>query len=952
MKKIAKLVSLAVRSFLLDGKTPDKNAVRMAFGGIETKAVSEELVETFYPPVADGVAVVNQARIIKSNNDLIDMSIRELGLTDIHRDTFNPANLSEYNQVYNAQTLVRDVVANFLSYAHLLPASENHHHAAVGGLARHSLEVALFSLRHMASVDIRETKFTDELHGKKIRWQYAAWVIGLVHDIGKALHDMTVQADDSVWNPQLENIYDWSGRNQVSRYQVTWNYADRHGKHIGLASSMLNTVLTKAAKQYLFGTQDDLQVAIYETLSGSIEVNNSLRDSLKKGEARSVHKDMMWQWDRLTGARKMPLEAAFIKRLQMMRRGWKVNEEKADIWCLGAEDVYVSYPASFNKVMSSLKEDGFNVPMQVGKMLEMLVERQLFEPLFEDYTSGHLHPVTNPEWTAGPIKVVKPKWAGIVYGEDIPQRGIHGKISLTRDDSLLIHYADTGLITLTDTREPDPQTPANNTAAPTQPAPAPTPTPAVAPVQQNGSQTNQSKAQTKKPNKQSARASTNTPAPAPATTPSEPAPEKSQVETQVEPEQSNTRAPAPDTKGIVFKNMNDTPIVNEPAEAAVEITEPIAQEMPVEVSKEKTCIDLVIECLLTANNTLHRAKLDGEVLTLNASLFEEIDQQMRGLGFDEGAVLTDLIDNKLLVPDPKAPRKVIHVVNKQKFYQLKLTDVLAKPVGDMLTELQAKADERKARKQKNKALTTEVITESNNLPTQESSINDVIDGTMTEVAEQDLSQLTPNEVSPELSGQFDLEPSFIDDAVDSLIAEDQEQDLSSLMTDELPPLSEYAQEMSLAMPENELSWFTPEELSMLTTDTEISVPVAEVAIETTVEPVPTTASAPPPAPQISTLSQLKDATGNKSPKEKSKYPPELQVFIAWAMARAGKSGIDRLSGVIRIQSFALTTYEQEAGLAKKEATSLKRTAGDNASIATDSNQVAWMVFETVGIEHE
>lgn len=950
MKKIAKLVSLAVRSFLLDGKAPDKNAVRMAVGGIETKAVSEELVETFYPPVADGVAVVNQARIIKSNNDLIDMSIRELGLTDIHRDTFNPANLSEYNQVYNAQTLVRDVVANFLSYAHLLPASENHHHAAVGGLARHSLEVALFSLRHMASVDIRETKFTDELHGKKIRWQYAAWVIGLVHDIGKALHDMTVQADDSVWNPQLENIYDWSGRNQVSRYQVTWNYADRHGKHIGLASSMLNTVLTKAAKQYLFGTQDDLQVAIYETLSGSIEVNNSLRDSLKKGEARSVHKDMMWQWDRLTGARKMPLEAAFIKRLQMMRRGWKVNEEKADIWCLGAEDVYVSYPASFNKVMSSLKEDGFNVPMQVGKMLEMLVERQLFEPLFEDYTSGHLHPVTNPEWTAGPIKVVKPKWAGIVYGEEIPQRGIHGKISLTRDDSLLIHYADTGLITLTDTREPDPQTPANNTAAPTQPAPASTPAPAVTPAQQNGSQTNQSKAQTKKPKKQAAPANTNTPAPAP--TPSKPAPKKPQAESKEEPEQSNTSAPAPDTKGIVFKNMNDTPVVSESVEAAVEINEPVAQEMPAEVSKDKTCIDLIIEYLLTANNTLHRAKLDGDVLTLNTSLFEEIDQQMRGLGFDEGAVLKDLMDNKLLIPDPKAPRKVIHVVNKQKFYQLKLADVLAKPVGDMLTELQAKADERKAKKQKNKALTTEVITEPNNLPKQESSINDVIDGPMTEVPEQELSPLMPNEVSPESSGQFDLAPSFIDDAVDSLMAEVPEQDLSSLMTDELPPLSEYTGEMSLATPDNELPWFTPEDLSMLTTDMEPTVPVAEAAIETAVEPATTSASFTPPAEQVSTLSQLKVATGNKSPKEKSKYPPELQVFIGWAMARAGKSGIDLRPGVIRIQSFALTTYEQEVGLAKKEATSLKRTAGDNASIATDSNQVAWMVFETVGIEHE
>ncbi|WP_413495379.1 MobH family relaxase [Shewanella baltica] len=929
MKKIAKLISLAVRSFLLDGKAPDKNAVRMAVGGVETNAVSEELVETFYPPVADGVAVVNQAKIIKSNNDLIDMSIRELGLTDIHRDTFNPANLSEYNQIYNAQTLVRDVVANFLSYAHLLPASENHHHAAVGGLARHSLEVALFSLRHMASVDIRESKYTDELHGKKIRWQYAAWVIGLVHDIGKALHDMTVQADNSIWNPQLENIYDWSGRNQVTRYQVTWNYADRHGKHIGLASSMLNTVLNKAAKQYLFGTQDDLQVAIYETLSGSIEVNNALRDSLKKGEARSVHKDMMWQWDRLTGARKMPLEAAFIKRLQMMRRGWKVNEEKADIWCIGAEDVYVSYPTSFNKVMSSLREDGFNVPMQVGKMLEMLVDRQLFEPLFEDYTSGHLHPVTNPEWTTGPIKVVKPKWAGIVYGEDIPQRGIHGKISLTRDDSLLIHYAETGLITLTDTREPAQQNPANTTVAITQPVTQPAATPTATPIQPKAPQANQSKAATRRPKKQSTPASNNTPDPAS----SETVPAKVQVKSKVESELSNINVPAPNTKGIVFKNMIETPAVAEPAPAA--LPEPVTSSSPEELTQElltsktdKSCVELLIECLLRTSNTLFRAKLEGDVLTLHCALMEEIEKHLHEFGYEEGSALKELLDNKLLIPDPAAPRKVIHVINKHKCYQVKLSEDLTTKAGDVFTHIQDRADKKKPKRRPKKPSPPKA--------------EDVI--------------VAPNESMLALP--------FINDVSHSLIAEIPEQDFSSLMHDELPPLSEYVNEPSLAAPENEYSEFTQEDISMLTNDIDRVNPeiepminpavdiVEKSRIETAVDPVTTSASSAPSLPLVSTLSQLKDATGNRSPKEKSKYPPELQLFIGWAMARSGRTGIDLRPGMIRIQSFALTTYEQEIGLAKKEATSLKRTAGDNASIATDSNQVTWMVFETTGIEHE
>ncbi|MCD8476453.1 MAG: TraI domain-containing protein [Shewanella fodinae] len=344
MSRLSKLGDVVVRC-LLDARKPSYSEIK---GALQRKSVStinvvKEKPEVFYPPQATGVKLATIQQIINSNTDLLDMAISELGLPDIHAPGFNPNNLTDKNRRYNAKTLVRDVAENALAYIHLLPASENHHHAEVGGLARHSLEVALYSLRHITTLELPQTRFTDEMVIKKARWHYAAWVTGIIHDIGKALYDITVLGPNDIWNPLTENLIDWAKRTDVEKYEITWKYSDRHGKHTGLASLMLNNILTKEAKDFLFSVNDELQIDIQDALQPLGEPNNPLRLSLKKGEARSVHHDMMLQWDRIIGGRKTTIETAFIKRLQMMRRAWTINQPKGDIWCVGPEDVFLQY---------------------------------------------------------------------------------------------------------------------------------------------------------------------------------------------------------------------------------------------------------------------------------------------------------------------------------------------------------------------------------------------------------------------------------------------------------------------------------------------------------------------------------------------------------------------------------------------------------------------------------
>jgi conjugal transfer pilus assembly protein TraI len=384
-----------------------------------------------YPPRADGVEIHTVEVICAAQNDLLKLCKFELGLIDPMQLGFNESVLNHKTRIFNYQTLVLSVVEKFIGYAHLLPASENHHHAAVGGLVRHSLEVSLYSLRHLTKLELPAVRFPDELISKRARWEYAAWITGLAHDLGKPLFDMKVIAPSGlVWNPNSQDIYTWQNDNQVEKYQVEWRHTSRHGKHTGLAAIILERILTSEAKRFLFDGSDDLQIMMQEALSGIDNGHNPILQSLKKGEARSVHNDMKWQWDRLTGGRKQTLEAAFVKKLTMIRREWKINVlNESKIWVIG-QDAFVTYPGAIQLIMDELRSDGWSVPSQATIMTEMLLERRLVEPIIENYNTGYFM----PDGCSGrPDRLIKLKWAGMLFEDEIIPRGSSGRIEVTKD---------------------------------------------------------------------------------------------------------------------------------------------------------------------------------------------------------------------------------------------------------------------------------------------------------------------------------------------------------------------------------------------------------------------------------------------------------------------------------------------------------------------------------------
>lgn len=219
--------------------------------------------------------------------------------------TFDVTESKEQRDLYyNFDTLYRQLILNLADFVGKLPASESNHHNWPGGLLKHSLEVASIAFKYAKSWDLPPIAMNDYEARRRPRWQYAAWVIGLFHDVGKAITDMVVVCEDANgkiyrWNPMLKSLNEFCAEHKIVRYYIDMNDASRYmnsagrfKRHEGMASSLLDKLLTPESRHFLTSSPDPgfgLYEQVSSILAGKKGGDKYLMDALNRGEELSVH---------------------------------------------------------------------------------------------------------------------------------------------------------------------------------------------------------------------------------------------------------------------------------------------------------------------------------------------------------------------------------------------------------------------------------------------------------------------------------------------------------------------------------------------------------------------------------------------------------------------------------------------------------------------------------------
>lgn len=319
-----------------------------------------------YPPFMKGLPVVPVEKILQTQSELIQRIRQSVA---VNNDGF-------YRYYYPA-------ISRFCDYAHLLPASQSHHHRGAGGLFRHSLEVALYALQASERILLDLGKMPSERREMEPRWQLAVFLGALCHDAGKPATDLTVSSGDRalIWKPIRESLYTWANRCGVNAYFLNWREG-RARQHTAMSNLVADRIIGTETLMWVEEGGLELVVWLMESLNSNPSAVNPLHGIVNQADQASVERDLKTIGATMAGYDLgVPVERLLIDIMRrLVREGiWQVNEPGARVWKIAGE-TYVIWPAGGEDMVRIIREEKIpGLARTADGILDMLTERRLIQ---------------------------------------------------------------------------------------------------------------------------------------------------------------------------------------------------------------------------------------------------------------------------------------------------------------------------------------------------------------------------------------------------------------------------------------------------------------------------------------------------------------------------------------------------------------------------------------------
>ena len=166
----------------------------------------------------------------------------------------------------SVQTWRQDLLPAIERYAELVqlvPASESHHHAHVGGLLTHTLETVLAAMTLRNGYLLPRSAAAEQIAQQRDHWTYVVFLAALLHDVGKPLSDLKVEwvrpgsSKALRWIPTAGSLKDL----QASEYQVSfYGKSERdYAAHSRLAVTMLQSLVPAQTLAFLAREPDAMR---------------------------------------------------------------------------------------------------------------------------------------------------------------------------------------------------------------------------------------------------------------------------------------------------------------------------------------------------------------------------------------------------------------------------------------------------------------------------------------------------------------------------------------------------------------------------------------------------------------------------------------------------------------------------------------------------------------------
>lgn len=352
--------------------------------------------------------------------------------------------------------LILPVLDSFASFAHMLPASQAHHHRGAGGLLAHSLEVAVHALNACQVTSFDHDRFPADRIKRRDRWNAAAVLAALMHDVGKPLYDLRVTdaSAEKVWQPVANSIPEWAQENGVERYFFHWN-PNRHDVHKHLSTTMIDRLLPKELRLWLMEAGQDLYFAMVNAIACDDE-KSILTGLVIKADSTSVEADLRkWGGD-ASGQSALgigvPVSSLVVDTMRHLKSigVWQVNEVGHRVWIIG-DGVYIAWVQGVKDITEELNEKGVKaVPRSADALGEVLLDHHILERSPDGSIYWSVFPDLLSEGRPKPIKLkcVRLAASNLLFPfEPVPQ-SIAGVVGEGGHETRFAANSNNGAVTL------------------------------------------------------------------------------------------------------------------------------------------------------------------------------------------------------------------------------------------------------------------------------------------------------------------------------------------------------------------------------------------------------------------------------------------------------------------------------------------------------------------------
>lgn len=360
---------------------PDDGIVRDIYG-MEV----ENADDFFHPQKFRGIPVISAEYIVKHRKP-------ELDKLHQHIEFGSQRTAPDGRELFDV--LFLDIIKRYVEFVHLIPASEDHHHSHPGGLLLHSLEASIESLRWAKERQVETTGFVDIDARAKPVWNYCAWLGALLHDAGKLMHDITVNAvevrdpkstskmpaptDIPSWEPAFESLIDWAKAHNVSSYSVNWMRKRVHNRHNIDTSQLLQPILRDHfAIKYLHSTpvSRNIYSELTRVISGYATSDDFLSEAIRMGDSSSTTKSLGYIYDARLGSRQISTAQRLYRSILSACADWEWNRPEAKGWVIGS-DVYLRWSSAIDSIIRESISIGYSLPNDVSTVLNIMENNSL-----------------------------------------------------------------------------------------------------------------------------------------------------------------------------------------------------------------------------------------------------------------------------------------------------------------------------------------------------------------------------------------------------------------------------------------------------------------------------------------------------------------------------------------------------------------------------------------------